>query len=106
MHGFSCSGVRTTGQLSLPGNGRIGLVSKSDVGRCLAALASRGPVRDPSADQPRCVPCAARGYRGALGGRTHTPACSPPSANSAGTGSPPRCSTSRDDPQPLSEILK
>ena len=37
--------ARTTGQVSLPaGNGRIGLVARSDVGRCLAALASRGPT--------------------------------------------------------------
>src|SRR5215210_878543 len=35
--------ARTTGQLSVPaGDGRIGLVSKGDVGRCLAALARCG----------------------------------------------------------------
>jgi NAD(P)H dehydrogenase (quinone) len=37
--------ARTTGQLSVPaGDGRIGLVSKGDVGRCLAALARCGPT--------------------------------------------------------------
>jgi NAD(P)H dehydrogenase (quinone) len=37
--------ARTTGQLSVPaGDGRIGLVSKGDVGRCLAALARCEPT--------------------------------------------------------------
>jgi NAD(P)H dehydrogenase (quinone) len=37
--------ARNTGQVSLPaGDGRIGLVSRSDVGRCLAALAIREPT--------------------------------------------------------------
>ena len=37
--------ARTTGEVSLPTeDGRIGLVSKSDVARCLAALASSGPT--------------------------------------------------------------
>src|SRR5918993_890532 len=37
--------ARTTGQLSVPaGDGRIGLVSKGDVGRCLAALARCSPT--------------------------------------------------------------
>ena len=37
--------ARTTGEVTLPTeNGRIGLVSKSDVAGCLAALASSGPT--------------------------------------------------------------
>ena len=104
--------ARTTGQLSVPaGDGRIGLVSKGDVGRCLAALARCGPtgrcheVTGPAALDAAAIaataaqawvrpvayrPISAAAYMAQAAATedpwwpSPTPACSPPSANSAG----------------------
>jgi uncharacterized protein YbjT (DUF2867 family) len=56
--------ARSTGQLSVPaGDGRIGLVSKGDVGRCLAALARCGPTGR-CHEVTRTCGAGRRGHRG------------------------------------------
>jgi NAD(P)H dehydrogenase (quinone) len=80
--------ARDTGRLRLPaGDGRIGLVSKTDVARCMAALAVAEPTGRRSAR-----PTSWRSWPRprSRGGSTPTRACSPRCASSGGTGLPTR----------------